>query len=125
MTIAFWCVLVASLLPMTWIAYAKLSIGFNNRSPRADLEKCSGKPLRAKWAHDNSWEALIMFVAAVIIATYVGAEEERIDFLAVTFIGCRILYGFAYIYDKPTCRSIVWFGGLICIVGLYISAAMS
>lgn len=124
MTIAFWCVLAAGILPMLWVAYAKLSIGFNNKRPRADLEKATGKAQRAKWAHDNSWEAFAPFAAAVLIASFVGVDDDRIDLLAMAFICCRVAYGFAYIFDKATIRSLVWFGGFLCVIGLYVSAAL-
>lgn len=124
MSLAFWCVFIAGLLPMLWVGYAKFSVrGYNNHSPRKFLEALTGKAQRAKWAHDNSWEAFAPFAAAVIIASYVGVEQNILDALAICFILCRILYGFAYILDKATIRSLLWFGGFVCVVALYVFAA--
>ncbi len=127
MTIGFICVLIASFLPIIWIAYAKLTVpgGFKpkyNRNPREILEATKGKTKRAKWAHDNSFEAFAPFAAAVIIAHYLKVDQTIIDTSAVVFIISRIIYGLCYIYNKSLMRSIVWGVGFLAVLNLYYQA---
>jgi uncharacterized MAPEG superfamily protein len=35
----------------------------------------------------------------------------------------RLVYGWAYITDRPTLRSLVWIAALGCVVGLFVVAA--
>ena len=41
----------------------------------------------------------------------------------MAFVGFRVAYTLAYIYDKPTLRSLLWSGGVFCVIGLFITAA--
>jgi uncharacterized MAPEG superfamily protein len=125
MTIAYICVLIAGILPLVWVGYAKFACGFklkDNAAPRDYLETLKGKGQRANWAQQNSWEAFAPFAAAVIIASLCKADPQRIDLYAGTFIVARVLYGFFYIIDQPTLRSLVWMIGMAATYGLYYLA---
>ena len=78
---------------------------------------------RAYWAQLNAFEAFPLFAAAVIIAHLAGGRQGTIDMLAVAFIGFRIIYTLAYLYDRPMLRSLVWSAGLFCVIGLFVAAA--
>lgn len=122
MNTAFFCVLIASLLPILWIGVAKLVGGFSledNTHPRLSLDNLAGKAQRAKWAHDNSWEAFGPFAAAVIIGSICQVDQGTLNLVASLFILFRIFYGLAYIYDFPTLRSFLWSGGMLCNVVIY------
>ncbi len=120
MTLAFWMILVAALLPYAAIGYAKYDKKFDNHSPRKFLEKQKGAKQRAYWAHQNSFEIFPVFAAAVLIAYVTGADRALADILAFSFVCSRIAYILAYITDKATLRSILWAIGLGCIVGLFV-----
>ncbi len=120
MTTAYWCVLVAGLMPFLFTGIAKVSgRGFDNRDPRSWQARLSGMPQRAHAAHLNSFEALPLFAAAVIIAHLGGAEQARIDGLALAFIALRLGFGVCYLADWATLRSLVWVAALGCCVGLF------
>lgn len=126
MTVAYWCVLAAILLPYLWTYVAKLSAGFrlpDNKAPRDFLDKLQGPPRRAHWAQLNTFESTPGFMAAVIIAHLAHAPQGRIDVLAVAFIVLRLAYGLLYIADQAFLRSLVWTAGLACIVGLFVVSA--
>ncbi|OGI55642.1 MAG: hypothetical protein A2V58_07170 [Candidatus Muproteobacteria bacterium RBG_19FT_COMBO_61_10] len=123
MTTAYWCVLIAALLPYVWVLAAKIAPDFDNAAPRAYLAKLTGWRQRAVWAQLNAFEALPAFAAAVIIAQQLGASQGRIDLLALAFIGFRLAHGLAYIGDWATLRSLLWTGGMGCVIGLFVSAA--
>ena len=125
MTIAFWCVLAAALLPLLATGFAKFSgSGFNishNNSPRDFLESLEGKYKRAHWAQINSFEAFPPFAAAVIIAQYIGVMSQlHINIIAISFVAIRFIYIFTYIFNLSTLRTFVWFSGWVCIVSLFV-----
>jgi len=125
MTIAFWCVFVAGVMPILWQGIAKSLIikNFSNRSPRLSLANAEGLAKRCTWAHDNSWEAFAPFAAGVIIASIAGADSNLIDTLALVFIVARLCYGFAYMANKSKIRSIVWFVGFLTTLALYLAGS--
>jgi uncharacterized MAPEG superfamily protein len=121
-TIAFWCVLAAALMPYVWAVAAKGSMpNFDNNAPRPFLESLDGWGQRANWAQMNAFEAFPAFAAAVLIGSVVGnIEQAMLNMLAVLFIVCRVLHGVFYITDKAVLRSIVWFAGISSWVAILI-----
>jgi uncharacterized MAPEG superfamily protein len=125
MTIAYWCVLAAALLPFAFTGAAKFGgeRRYNNRKPREYLDQLEGWRKRAHWVQVNSFEAFPAFAAAVIIAHLAGAAQGAIDGLAVAFIALRVIYGLCYIFDKHVLRSTVWMVGMGCVIALFAVAA--
>ncbi len=124
MTIAYWCVLAAGLMPLLFTGIAKSRAGrYNNRDPRAWQSRLSGLPQRAHAAHLNSFEALPLFAAGVLIAVMAGADQTRVDQLAIAFVVLRLGYGVCYLADWALARSLVWMLALGCNVALFVIAA--
>jgi uncharacterized MAPEG superfamily protein len=124
MTTAYWCVLVAMLLPIVWAGAAKAGAGnYDNARPREFLGALAGWPARANFAQQNSYEAFPPFAAGVIIAHACNAPQSVIDALALTFIGARVIYGLCYIADRSTLRSLFWLAGFGSTVALFVTAA--
>ncbi|RMQ46611.1 hypothetical protein ALQ04_04389 [Pseudomonas cichorii] len=128
MTVAFWCVLVAIMLPFICAGIAKVASGSyssrNNHDPRGFLDKLEGFPKRAHAAQLNGYEITPAFAAAVIIAHVAGnAQLVTIDVLAVLFVTSRLLYIIFYMADLAIMRSIVWLIGLGLIIGLFGASA--
>ncbi|MBV2235917.1 MAG: MAPEG family protein [Sterolibacterium sp.] len=121
MTLALWCVLIATLLPYVWSTLSKTDPNYDNASPR--LLARVGWRQRADWAQQNSWEAFAPFAAAVLIAQGCHAEQASIDLLACMFIGFRVAYGLCYLMNRALLRSLAWTAGFACIIGLYVLAA--
>ena len=122
MTIALYCVLAAGLMPFLWTGVAKVrGPRYNNFNVRLWQGTLEGAAQRAHAAHLNSFEAFPLFAAAVIVAQITGAEQARVDMLALGFIGLRVLYGILYLADKATLRSLVWMAALICNVMIFIA----
>jgi uncharacterized MAPEG superfamily protein len=125
MTIAFWCVLIAGVLPYFTVGIAKYAKGFDNHAPRDWLQQQDGYRKRAYAAHLNTFEAFPFFAAGVVIATFLHASPGLIDGLAIIFIVARFAYVWAYIADKATLRSLVWMVGFGATVALFFVAAFS
>jgi uncharacterized MAPEG superfamily protein len=122
MGIAFFCVLIAGLMPYLWTLIAKVrGRGFDYANVRTWQAGLSGVASRAHAAHLNSFEAFPLFAAAVIIARLTGGDPDRVDMLALGFIGFRLLYGILYLADKATLRSIAWLAGMVCVVMIFLS----
>ena len=119
MTIAFWCVLIAGMMPYAASYIAKSRRDFDNANPRVWLANLDGFRARASAAQLNSFEALPLFAAAVIIAYVRGASQTTIDILAMTFIAIRIVYVALYLANLATVRSLAWLAGLICVVSMF------
>jgi len=126
MTIAYWCVLVFILTPYALAGIAKSGMDVEqNRQPRAFLAQQKGYRQRANWAQLNTFETLGGFVAGVLIAHQVQADQMTVDILCCVFLGCRILYAAFYLADWHKTRSLAWIGALICIVGLFVASAFA
>ena len=124
MTIAFWAILAASLLPIASAALAKAGgDGFDNAAPRVWLEAQTGWRRRADWAQRNHLETFPPFAAAVLVAAMAHAPQGTADALAGTFVLLRIAYTAAYVLDRPTLRSALWTLGFLCVLGLFAISA--
>jgi len=127
MTIAEICILVSCLLPIACAGLAKSKGfgkprrlgGFDNDNPRQWLANLQGWQARANAAQLNSFEALPIFIAGVLIAERLQAPAEHIDNLALLFLACRIGYIAAYITDHANLRSALWAAGLGASIALY------
>ena len=125
-TLAYWCVLVAALLPLAcaWLAKSqglgrpRKDGGFDNHDPRGWLARQKDWQARANAAQANSFEALPFFIGAVIIAHQLGAVQTRVDILAVIFVTLRIIYIAMYVAGLPTVRSAIWSLALMANIGI-------
>ena len=121
MTISFFCVLIAALIPIALAGYAKFSAkGYDNRSPREFLNTLEGKSKRANYAQMNAYETFPPFAAGVIIAHLAGAAQPVADVLSVSFVLLRVVYSYLYVQDQHVARSVVWVLGLLCTIGLFV-----
>lgn len=125
---AYWCVLIAALLPYVWVGFAKTGApGYNNRNPRAWLAKQEGnyRVQRANAAHLNAFEAFAPFAAGVVLAQLAGVDPARIALLAVVFVVLRVAHGILYLADVQMLRSLAWTGGFGCVIALLAMAALN
>lgn len=125
MATAYWCVLVAALLPYAWTVVAK-STGerYDNRDPRAWLARQENP--RARWANGaqlNGFEAFPAFAAGVLMAQLAGVEPRRIGVFAIAFVIARVLHGVFYLTGRHRLRSLAWSVGLLCVLALMGQAA--
>ncbi len=116
MTVANTAVLVAAVLPILTMGTAKFSSagkkpregGYDNNNPREWAGKQTGWRARAAAAQNNGFEALPLFVFAVLAAQQAGLDQARTDHLALAFIAVRLLYTVMYFANLGALRSLVW-----------------
>lgn len=123
---AYWCVLIAALLPYVWITIAKAGgQRYDNRDPRGWMARQENpRSIRANAAQLNSYEAFAPFAVGVVLAQLAGVQTERIAVLAIAFVALRVLHGVFYIANVHALRSLVWFGAYACVLGLLAQAAL-
>ena len=130
MTLANWCVLAACVLPVLTVGLAKGGSAklkrdagrYDNENPRVWAESLSGWRQRANAAQQNGFEALPLFIAAVLLAQQAHADQARIDQLAMLFIAIRIVYIITYLMGQGTVRTLVWAAGVGTSIAIFLMA---
>jgi uncharacterized MAPEG superfamily protein len=130
LTTAHVCILLACLLPIACAGIAKAGMfglprsqgGYDNHDPRAWLARQTGYRARANAAQANSFEALPLFIAGVLVAHQTGAAQSLVDGLALAFVGLRVAYIALYVGDRNVARSLVWAAALGCCVTLLFAS---
>ncbi len=126
LTVAYWAVLVAALLPIACAGLAKWGMfgvprrqgGYDNHDPRAWLARQTDWRARANAAQANSFEALPFFIGAVVIAHQLQAHQTRLDLMAFLYVTLRMVYILLYVADLATLRSVVWVLALAVNIGI-------
>ncbi len=126
MVIAYWCILIAALLPYVWISIAKQSgERYNNHDPRSwQAKQTNPRSQRANAAHLNGFESFPAFVAGVLMAQLAGVPHTTITALAIVFVIARVLHGVFYIANVQALRSLVWLVGFASAIALIVMAAL-
>lgn len=128
MTLAAYCLLIACLLPILCAGIAKSKGfgkkrrdgGFDNHNPRQWMNGLQGWQARANAAQANSFEALPVFIAGVLVAQSAGAAQPLVNALALGFLACRLAYITAYLADTAAVRSLFWAAGMACCIALFL-----
>jgi uncharacterized MAPEG superfamily protein len=96
-------------LPFLLVAYARVQIGFEAMStPRAMFDKLPPYAQKATWAHQNSFEAFILFAPAALMAYITGVNSPVATIAAFAFLVARLLYSIFYILNIPLLRSLMF-----------------
>lgn len=127
MTLADACILVACLLPIGCAGIAKSrgfgkprrEGGFDNHNPRQWLAGLQGWQSRAHAAQLNSFEALPVFIAGVLVAQRLDAPQATVNALAIAFVLFRVGFIGAYLADRANLRSLLWSLALVCSIALF------
>jgi uncharacterized MAPEG superfamily protein len=127
MTVTYLSLLVACLLPIVCAGIAKSGTfgvrraegGYDNHDPRAWLARQTGRRARANAAQANSFEALPLFIAGLMVAWHRQADPYWVNILAGAFVLCRVAYIAMYVTDRATARSLWWMAGVACCLALF------
>ncbi|MFW6359803.1 MAG: MAPEG family protein [Chroococcales cyanobacterium] len=106
-------------LPFFAVGYARAKVGYDISAPRAMFDKLPPYAKRANWAHQNSFEAFILFAPAALMAYVTGVDSTIAAGAAITFVIVRSLYSLFYILDIPYARSFMFGIGSLCSFTLY------
>jgi len=126
MPIAYWCTLACLLMPYFLSVAARSAVRQSQyvKDPRAYSEALTGWRRRAHLAHLNAFEATPAIIAAVLVAELAQAPRLHVDLLAILFVAFRAGHALLYIADKPMLRSYAWKLGILCIIAMFVDAAV-
>ncbi len=124
---AYWCLLIGGLLPYLAVGVAKFSpgSGYDNARPRQTEAAMTGFRARAIGAHHNSFEALPLFAAAVLIAGQLGYAGARLDHLAMGWVALRLAYLVAYVLGWAVIRSILFTAAMAVVIAIFALPALA
>lgn len=113
------CLFIATLLPL--VAKAPLAVamhrdskrGYDNKHPRSQQAELKGFGARALAAHQNAFEALLMFAVAAITALATNNVTSAVETAAVVFVVARVLYNIFYLVNLDILRSTSWLAGVV------------
>lgn len=117
-------IMFAATIPfaLTLATKARVFSGRDNRQTRVWQGQLTGWRQRAYWAHQNAFETFPLFASGVILAHLAAPGGAAAAALAWAYPVTRVGYSLCYVFDKAPLRSLVWFMGMGCIVGLFVVA---
>ena len=95
-------------LPYLVVAYGRAQVGYDMSAPRAMFDKLPSYAQRATWAHQNSFEAFMIYAAAALMAYTTGVDSTLAAKVAIAFLVARALYSIFYILNIPLGRSLMF-----------------
>jgi uncharacterized MAPEG superfamily protein len=95
-------------LPFLVVGYARARVGYDMSAPRAMFDKLPPYAQRATWAHQNSFEAFMIFAAAALMAYVTGVNSPLAIGAVIAFLVARLLYSIFYILNIPVLRSLMF-----------------
>ncbi|MBW4688516.1 MAG: MAPEG family protein [Komarekiella atlantica HA4396-MV6] len=95
-------------LPFLVVGYARARVGYDTSAPRAMFDKLPPYAQRATWAHQNSFEAFMIFAAAALMAYVTSVNSSTATVAAIAFVAARLLYSIFYIVNIPLLRSLMF-----------------
>lgn len=105
-------------VPFLVVAYGRLQVGYDTRSPRALFDKLPPYAQRATWAHQNSFESFMLFAAAALMAYVTQQDSLLAAGAAIAYLVARLLFSLFYILNIPVARSLMFGIGTLCIATL-------
>ncbi len=125
MPLAYWCVLIAALLPIAIVTYAKSVPGSDNHNPRDAIDTLPPPKRRAYAAHLNAYENFPFFAAAVIVAVTQGASLTTVNILSTAYVGARVAHAVFYVADLATARSAAFTAGFFLTIAIFVLPVFS
>ncbi|EKE79920.1 MAPEG family protein [Idiomarina xiamenensis] len=129
MSVLIWCLLMACLLPVLAKApvvyFQNRDGGYDNHHPRAQQQQLTGAGARAVAGHYNAYEALPLFVAAVLVVLATEQVTAMMQNLAIGFVVLRVAYHVLYLANYDKLRSLVWLFATMCPVLMLAQSAIN
>lgn len=101
-------------VPFLAVGVGRLQVGYDMAAPRALFDKLPPYAQRATWAHQNGFEAFMLFAAAALMAYVTGVETTLAVTVAIAHLAARLLYAVFYIANIPLLRSLMFAIGSGC-----------
>lgn len=127
MSTPFLCLFILAMIPMSLSFlggyFRQKQLGHvDNKHPRKQYAEMDGPGARTFAAQQNAWEALILFTAALFVATTSGADADKVAVASVVYVVARVLHAVSYIANKDILRSLVYVVGFVDVIYLFFAA---
>lgn len=110
-TLLLGAIIAASVLiyfPYTVVAYGRYQVGMDLAAPRALFDRLPDYAKRATWAHQNSFETFLTFLAGALMAYITQVQSPWAGWAAIAFVVSRFLFSICYIFNFPPGRSLMF-----------------
>ena len=119
----FWLALTVACTGLMWLPYiAELLIHHGPinalRDPDGVIDHGAQWARRAKRAHYNAIENLVLFAPLVILIHQFGLESDRTASAAMAYFGFRMVHYTVYTAGIPFVRTLLFLGGFGCLAAL-------
>lgn len=127
MTIVLVCITIAIFLPQM-LAFASVRYRLQQfgkidiNQPRVQASELTSAGHRAVAAQNNAWEALALFLAAILMALIAGVQIEALRNPAILFIVARILHAAFYLADKAPLRTLSFMVAFASVIWIVVKA---
>ena len=113
-------VLLAFVQVLIAAAAANQVVGINTLAGnREDLPVLTGFAGRARRAHLNMVENMVLFTALVLVAAVAGKANAMTAMGALVFFWARLIYAVIYLLGIPWLRTLAW---VVSVVGMVMIA---
>ncbi|MBM0740142.1 MAPEG family protein [Phormidium sp. CLA17] len=108
-------------LPFFLVAAGRVQVGFQAfETPRALVDKLPIYAQRATWAHQNAFEAFMLFTAAALMTYMTQVTSPSAAWAAIAFVIARTFYPLFYVLNFVPGRSLMFATGSFSIFTLFI-----
>ena len=112
-------VVLISTIPLT-LGRIKAGYSMENMSaPRAFFDKLPDFGKRAVWCHQNCWESISIHAPACLLCLITLTDSNISIIAALSHPFLRFLYIWAYVFDLPIARGVIWASGIFTTLILY------
>ncbi len=105
-------------VPFMAVGFARATTGYDMRQPRAMFDCLPDWGKRATWAHQNSWESFLLYVAAAFMVYVTGVDSAAVRWSVAAYLVARLLFSVFYIANVAPLRSLMFGVGTISIFTL-------
>lgn len=109
--------------PLVWAMHR--AGGYDNHYPRQQQSRLTGFGQRCNAAHYNCFEALAVFLAAMLAMVAANILSNLIIWLAWGFVVARIIYLFCYWLNWASARSLAWLAAMVMAGSIMLLAITS
>jgi uncharacterized MAPEG superfamily protein len=121
----YWLTLTVGMTSLFWIPYVLnrmvvRGIGGTLANPAPEDKPLAPWATRARAAHANSTESLVLFAPAVLAVHAMGTGDHATDIACALFFYSRLVHFVVYTAGIPVLRTLAFFGGWIGIAILVL-----
>lgn len=123
--VLLYCVAAAAALvyaPFLVVAYSRLQVGYDLEAPRSMFERLPAYAQRATWAHQNSFETFLVYLAAALLAYVTKVDSTLVAGCAIAYPVSRFFFSIFYLANIPLARSLMFGVGSFCTAVLFVAS---